>query len=619
MEESKAGAVEASIELEHAIGFSGTPGCLFYHPSGEHFVFAAGGTVVIQSFLDPHDQHFLSGHTGPITCMCMSKSGRYFASGQNGEDSDVLVWDFESKKMLYRLSEHDHGVKCISFSDDELLLCTVGIDSDEKMIIWDLSNGYIVCNQKSNPQPTNCVTWGGMVKDIKRRDTDKYLLVTSGAKTSVLWELDPFLGELTAEQVHTTGRGEQVRENTIVDFSGDKETIYCGTTSGDFGLINVRLKKLMKTVPACRLGILSLLSWPEGVICGGGDGTITTFDSRLIDRQQCKLDGPVIAMSFSPDKAELVAGTSTGFVYRVRLEGLQTLLVCENHCAHVKCVAYAPESSDKFATASMDNTIRIWDAGDYTVLTTATVKDAGAPTCLVYSLDMLITGWEDGKIRAHDVDSGSPLWIIDNAHRGGVTALALSHNQRFILTGGKEGEVRVWELRTRELVSHLKEHTLPVRSIALYEDNFHAISCSRDRSFLCWDLRSERKITSHQQRMGGINSVALSKDQTVVLTVGQERRVTSWDLRDQNPTNVRDLSPNLDDEAMTIALSHDGTLFATAGTSMLIKLWDLATLELLAVGEGHSGLVNDLKFSPDDRQIVSVGDDGNVFVWNCYV
>ena len=69
-------------------------------------MFAAGGTVVIQSFLDPHDQHFLSGHDGPITCMCMSKSGRYFASGQNGENSDVLVWDFESKKMLYRLSEH---------------------------------------------------------------------------------------------------------------------------------------------------------------------------------------------------------------------------------------------------------------------------------------------------------------------------------------------------------------------------------------------------------------------------------------------------------------------------------------------------------------------------------
>ena len=118
--------------------------------------------------------------------------------------------------------------------------------------------------------------------------------------------------------------------------------------------------------------------------------------------------------------------------------------------------------------------------------------------------------------------------------------------------------------------------------------------------------------------MGGINGVALSKDQTIVLTVGQERRVTSWDLREQNPIGVRDLSPDLGDEAMTIALSHSGLLFATAGTAQLLKLWDFNTLELLAVGKGHSGLICDVKFSPDDRQIVSVGDDGNVFVWNVF-
>ena len=135
--------------------------------------------------------------------------------------------------------------------------------------------------------------------------------------------MDPYLGELTSEQIHTTARGEQTRENMVVEFSADRETIYCGTTSGDFALINVRLTKMMKTVPACRLGILSLLTWPEGVVCGGGDGTITTFDSNNTDIQQCQLDGAVVAMSFSPDKSEVVAGTAKGFVYRVRLEGLQ--------------------------------------------------------------------------------------------------------------------------------------------------------------------------------------------------------------------------------------------------------------------------------------------------------
>ena len=33
---------------------------------------------------------------------------------------------------------------------------------------------------------------------------------------------------------------------------------------------------------------------------------------------------------------------------------------------------------------------------------------------------------------------------------------------------------------------------------------------------------------------------------------------------------------------------------------------------------GHSGDVNSVKFSPDDKQLVSVGEDGNIFVWNVF-
>jgi WD40 repeat protein len=33
---------------------------------------------------------------------------------------------------------------------------------------------------------------------------------------------------------------------------------------------------------------------------------------------------------------------------------------------------------------------------------------------------------------------------------------------------------------------------------------------------------------------------------------------------------------------------------------------------------GHSGTIVGLRFSPDDRQLVSVGIDGLVLVWNLY-
>jgi cilia- and flagella-associated protein 52 len=40
----------------------------------------------------------------------------------------------------------------------------------------------------------------------------------------------------------------------------------------------------------------------------------------------------------------------------------------------------------------------------------------------------------------------------------GVSALCVSHNQRFLMTGGVSGAVRVWDIKSRDLVSHMKEH-----------------------------------------------------------------------------------------------------------------------------------------------------------------
>ncbi|CAM9496227.1 unnamed protein product, partial [Laminaria digitata] len=65
---------------------------------------------------------------------------------------------------------------------------------------------------------------------------------------------------------------------------------------------------------------------------------------------------------------------------------------------------------------------------------------------------------------------------------------------RFLVSGGTEGELRVWELRSRDLVSHLKQHGQRVTSITLFSDDVHALSVSRDRSLICWDLRSENQV-----------------------------------------------------------------------------------------------------------------------------
>lgn len=67
--------------------------------------------------------------------------------------------------------------------------------------------------------------------------------------------------------------------------------------------------------------------------------------------------------------------------------------------------------------------------------------------------------------RAFDAATGKAVWDLAQAHKAGVTAIAIPKNGKYFATGGGNGDVRVWDMRTRELVCHLKEHNMEVNGI----------------------------------------------------------------------------------------------------------------------------------------------------------
>ncbi len=46
-----------------------------------------------------------------------------------------------------------------------------------------------------------------------------------------------------------------------------------------------------------------------------------------------------------------------------------------------------------------------------------------------------------------------------------------------------------------------------------------------------------------------------------------------------------------------------------------MRVWNYETSEMLHAGRGHSGCITAIVFSPDDRQIISVADDGSIIMW----
>ena len=235
----------------------------------------------------------------------------------------------------------------------------------------------------------------------------------------------------------------------------------------------------------------------------------------------------------------------------------------------------------------------------------------------------VLSGGSGSGVGTGHEDAGF-LWAVPEAHSakaGGVTALALAHNQRFCVTGGGDAKVRVWDLRSREMVAGFAEHGAAVTGLAIYRDDAHVLSCSRDKSFICWDLRKECRVSQHVQRMGALHAIAVTRDQSLVVTCGMEKKLNLWDLREAAP--VLSISPvhGVDHEALTVGVSHGSDLVATGGSDGAVKVWDLRhTAKAMAeCTNGHSGAVRKVRWAPDDKQLVSVGLDGVIAIWNCYL
>lgn len=57
------------------------PSGLRVHPDMEHLIYPLGCTVILKRIADG-DQEFLHGHTNNVSCISVSKSGSFIASGQ---------------------------------------------------------------------------------------------------------------------------------------------------------------------------------------------------------------------------------------------------------------------------------------------------------------------------------------------------------------------------------------------------------------------------------------------------------------------------------------------------------------------------------------------------------
>lgn len=220
-------------------------------------------------------------------------------------------------------------------------------------------------------------------------------------------------------------------------------------------------------------------------------------------------------------------------------------------------------------------------------------------------------------MRCYDPQKRALAWAIPNAHKGCINTIYADAN--YILSGGDDGPVRVWARVTRQLLIQLAAHTKQVTKVMPDLNQPHIIhSCGTDRAICTFDLKKEKKINGHSIKNGVIMDMCQRKDRELeLITCGQGSPIFFWDCDEAEPVAFIDYQFKVS----SLQVSNSGKYLAFGSETSEVFVYDITDqgkMSLVGKGAGHSGPVMKLKWSPDDKQVVSVAADASICVWNFY-
>ena len=68
-----------------------------------------------------------------------------------------------------------------------------------------------------------------------------------------------------------------------------------------------------------------------------------------------------------------------------------------------------------------------------------------------------------------------------------------------------------------------------------------------------------------------------------------------------------------------VAISHSNKYFVVGGQAGVVRLYDFSGGRFIVDCKAHSGAITSIKFSADDRQVISTGRDGLIAIWNIFL
>jgi WD40 repeat protein len=320
--------------------------------------------------------------------------------------------------------------------------------------------------------------------------------------------------------------------------------------------VDVVTGRVLQTFP--HRGAISAAISPKGsrVVTGGADDTVRVWNTRgggLVRR--VSQHGDALAVAYSP-RGDLIAGASSDGLGRVwRIPNGRLAATLSGHANYVTSVDFSTDGT-QVVTGSRDRTARVWRA------------DTGRPLAL-------LAGHTD-RITSAEFVGGAGSSVV---------------------TASTDGSVRIWDVLVQPVLLRLATMAAPVERIEVLDAHRVRVKTAVSDSVL--DLRSGKKVVP-----GALPPLASFRSAVATDGTTATIRGNTVVLRSKGRTTIL---KGHRDRVTSVSFSADSRLLVTASRDHDVRIWDVASGLMRRVIPAHFGVVNEARFSPDGRWVVTAG------------
>jgi WD40 repeat protein len=322
-------------------------------------------------------------------------------------------------------------------------------------------------------------------------------------------------------------------------------------------------------------------------------------DPRLIER----------AMLLAAESLKRWASTEADQVLRRGLPLLPKVLAEVPHKTEVEGVALTPDGRNLITLS--DGGVFIWELSTKAGRPRSTrqpirvAQEGGILSSGVSpNGEYLVTGGVDKTVRVFELPSGRPLRKMTAEAK--VTNILFTPESKYVIVRSSSSVVHGWKISEGTEAARL-EHEDVVQSLSLSEDGRLLCTGTRRGAVRVWDWLRQ-KLLAQFRAQGPVYGVACGPDGLVAAADGTQQ-VRVWL---PNGAQVHMLSH--EGKVSQVVLSPDNKLLAAAAEN-LVQVWDTRLWRAIRSFR-HDDLVQTLAFHPREGLLATASLDRTARLWN---